>query len=92
MKIDHEEPWVEIQFVMALMTRGFVRQGHATLMYRDQRDVITVFIGIECVIIMGDAHVAVPNQVVKSWNMIQRREGSDTFFWEGIYQEVVAKF
>ncbi len=82
-----DQPMQVETFIVKLLERGFKQAGPTTLVYTDPRDTVTVFIAKEVVIITGDGPY-----VTKSWNIIQRREGPDTFFWEVVYQDVVHKF
>lgn len=81
-------PMTRKQFVDHLIKENKFRLiAPSTLLYEDERDVIIVSIRPGIVIITGDGNGVVPN-----WNIIQIRDNPDCFFWDGVLQDVLAKF
>lgn len=83
----NDKPMTREEFATKLVYRGFKLIGPRTLQYVDTDDVVTVFIERNIVIILGDGPCVVGN-----YTIIQVREGPDTFFWEGVLQDVLHKF
>ena len=83
-----DAPMTKDDFIKNLIERNsFELLTPHLLRYEDGVDIITVALRPGVVIIPGDGPSVVPN-----WNMIQVREGPDTYFWESTYQQVLAKF
>ncbi len=70
-----------------IQKNGFKLIGPHTLVYQDDIDLITVYLERGLVIILADG-----KNVVASWNIIQVCEGSDTYFWDMVLQDVLHKF
>lgn len=58
-----------------------------TLIYKDDRDVITVIIDRAMVFVYGDGP-----HVVKTWDIIQIPQGEYELYWENILQKILDKF
>ena len=86
--MNSDSPMSKQAFIAHLVQKnGFKRLTPTLLQYQDTTDIVTVAIRDGVVIIIGDGPNVVPN-----WNMIQVREGPDTFFWDVVLQNVLAKF
>lgn len=70
-----------------ILQNGFKLVGPHTIVYKDERDIITVYLERDVVIILADG-----KNVRSSWNVIQVIEGPDTYFWDSVLQDVLHKF
>lgn len=75
------------EFTKKLIQRGFEQLAPKTFGYKNNRDVIVVFSDGHIVIIIHDG-----KEVVKNYIILQVREHPDTFFWDGVYQDVLSRF